>query len=326
MGKYLKCFEQLSQFENYKNSDNFILPNVSWISSTKRAFFKAKPKSTKVGDVVYWNGKKIDTIRPERWRASLGTAIGVVVIPRGLAPDGKMRIVSLYLTNSEGQPSTSAYLHYGGYGTDTELYNYTYAANINSDNSLTSYSSSTGLLPSDIFTGDPAYDDQNAKYKEGASGGRSPSPYITNTTFNTVYNTPNLEHGKNALSDMNGLYNTEVMVNSGSDYIIPKACYNYNDGVSNLQWYLPSLGELGFLMVRLKTINDTIELLNGVKYNHLSTYSPQIRLCSSTEQGDDYGGNGYSMFGLFITNGEISGSFTKYASDSYQVHPFAIVD
>ena len=40
------------------------------------------------------------------------------------------------------------------------------------------------------------------------------------------------------------------------------ACSRYKNG-TDISWYLPTLGELGFLMVRLETINEVIKLLNG---------------------------------------------------------------
>ena len=50
----------------------------------------------------------------------------------------------------------------------------------------------------------------------------------------------------------------------GEEYEAANACWNYKDEVSNLQWYLPAMGELGFMMVRLKEINDTLSMLGGV--------------------------------------------------------------
>lgn len=44
-----------------------------------------------------------------------------------------------------------------------------------------------------------------------------------------------------------------------------------------------------------------------------------VSLTSKERSGD-------SIFGVIITGGYISSNFTKYASDIYQVHPFAIID
>jgi hypothetical protein len=52
--KYLKYFEQASDYEAYKNGSDYILPNVSSIVETESVEFNpyvASPAA--VGDVVY---------------------------------------------------------------------------------------------------------------------------------------------------------------------------------------------------------------------------------------------------------------------------------
>jgi hypothetical protein len=92
-----------------------------------------------------------------------------------------------------------------------------------------------------------------------------PSPYLGEA--------PNPEYSKeisgynNALSDFNGLSNTQTLVGLGAGYVAANAAYKYNDGASNLQWYLPSMGELGYLMPRFNEINNVIKALGGVAVN-----------------------------------------------------------
>lgn len=82
-------------------------------------------------------------------------------------------------------------------------------------------------------------------------------------------NEPNPEYyktieGDNALSDFNGLSNTETLVKLGSGYTAANAAWKYKDGLSNLQWYLPGMGELGYIMPRFRKINNTITALGGL--------------------------------------------------------------
>lgn len=52
---------------------------------------------------------------------------------------------------------------------------------------------------------------------------------------------------------------------------------NKSDGVSSTQWYLPAMGELGFLMPRFNAINATITAMGGV------AVVGNDRFCSSSE-------------------------------------------
>ena len=100
----------------------------------------------------------------------------------------------------------------------------------------------------------------------------SPSPYLTNDTFNPVYGA--ITEGGNALSDFNGLSNTQLLVNEGEQYHAAHACWNYKDPAnSNLQWYLPAMGELGFLMPRFQLINQSIQAVGGTPVENNTFWS-----------------------------------------------------
>ena len=102
--------------------------------------------------------------------------------------------------------------------------------------------------------------DSTAKYSQTSN--LIPSPYLgDDQTFNPEYSKE--ISGNNALSDFNGASNTEVLVGLGTDYTAANACWNYKDGSSNLQWYLPAAGELGFLVARFNAINASITAVGG---------------------------------------------------------------
>ena len=261
--KYLKKFNNASEYEAFKNSDEFLLPNVSFAVEDDIFYYQPYIPPISLCDIAYWDGSGVKTVSKDNWSTSLGTPIGVVVIPSGMLPDGKARMVGLKPVDASGNPSS---LHvgmpWGGYSTDTSLTNYTKVPTTDNAGSTSTGSNDYGYLPSDKFTGATSYVDSEAKYN---STPYVPSPYLYNggeLTFNPEYSKA-LE-GNNALSDFNGLSNTETLVGLGTGYTAANAAWQYSDGVSNTQWYLPAMGELGFLIPRLKEINSALTSVGGV--------------------------------------------------------------
>ena len=189
--------------------------------------------------------------------------MGVVVVPEGFAPDGKVRIIGLKPVDADGNQSDShVKMAWGSEDIDTVLKNYSRVPITDNAGSTSTGSNTLGCLPSDKFTDVTSFVDPKAKYCYTLMGTPFiPSPYLGNK--------PNPEYYKvldsnNVLSDFNGLNNTRILVNLGSNYIATNACWNYKDGISNLQWYLPGMGELGYVMPRFNEINNAITNLKGV--------------------------------------------------------------
>ena len=316
--KYINKFSTNADYQAFTEGGDYVTPNVCFITETMGLVVKPKINNggseepsvvnINVGDVAYYTNGEIKTISKDKWNSSLGTPIGVVVIPSNFLPDGKARIISLKAVNSSGNASTShSSMYWGAYGTDTTLTNYTKVPITNNTGSVSSSSNSYGYLPSDNFTGDTSFVDGSAKYNTTGTN-KIPSPYNGNE-FNTDYSKV-ISGYNNALSDFNGLNNTQVLVGLGSDYVAANAAYNYNDGVSNIQWYLPSMGELGFLVARFKTINNTISMLSGVAV-------PSYAFWSSTEYSSNY------AYSVGTGNGNVASDFKD---GSIYVRPFALLD
>ena len=257
------------------------------------------------GDIVYWNGKA-NTISSDKWSLSLGTPIGVVVIPKGMLPDGMARMIALKLIDANGNPSTShVYMNWGPTG-DTSLTNHTKVP-ITTNNISVDSSQNYGYMPSDKFSALASYSDPKAFYYWDDYDRYIPSPYAGNG-FNIGYN--KVISGNNALSDFNGLSNTRVLLSLGSSYTAANAAYSYKDGTSNMQYYLPAMGELGFIMSRFNEINAAISKVGGVVVDGSHYF------WSSTEYSSS---NAYS---LYTYNGLVS-NYSKY-SRSY-VRPFSLL-
>ena len=308
--KYLKVFENESNYTSYKNSEDYITPNVSMIKATGgfrcKPYIPPPPTLAVAGDVAYWDGSKVKTTPLSSWNTSLGTPVGVVVVPKGFAPDGKPRIVSLLYVDASGNTSTSKVnMKWSNVSVDTELTNFNRVPTTDNNGSTSTGSASWGNLPSDKFTGATSFVDPKAKYYETSR--LIPSPYLGDV--------PNPEYNKeisgynNALSDFNGLSNTETLVGLGTDYVAANAAYKYNDGASNLQWYLPAMGELGYLMSRFNEINSVITALGGVAVASLSFWS-------SSESSSAL------VCCLSPSKGGVSGDYKYF---SYPVRPFSIL-
>ena len=254
MGKYLKLYKNDIDYQNYVKSDDYITPNVSYAEDTDIVYYNYLPP---IPDIVYYDGSALKTIHPSQYKTDLGTAVGVIVIPEGMLPDGKARFIAL-------QNATSSYVTWGGYGTDTSLTNYTRVPTTDNAGSTTTGSNNYGYLPSDDsvnFTGATSYVDPKTKY--GNYTPYIPSPYLADGSLNPAY-CEAISGYNNALSDFNGKSNTDVLVGLGTAYTAANAAKNYTvDGI-DIDWYLPACGELGFLVPRFAAINESIAIAGGV--------------------------------------------------------------
>ena len=241
---------------------NLILVMISRIKGLIASSMQLSTNNTAspamAGDVAYWDGSKVKTTPLSSWSTELGTPVGVVIVPTGFAPDGKARIASLKGVDKNGNQSSMHVEMCWGYNTDISLTSYTKVPITDNAGSTSTGSSGDGRLPSDRFKGKISYVDSKARYY--STSYMIPSPYLGDT--------PNPEYykaitGNNLLSDFNGLSNTQTLVGLGSDFEAANAAWKYKDGTSNLQWYLPAMGELGYLMPRFKVINNTITALGG---------------------------------------------------------------
>ena len=249
--KCLKLFQTNAEYAAYAEGESF-LPNVSYVTESSQVHFKSYVPPISLCDIAYWDGSKVKTVSQDKWNSNLGTPVGVVVIPKGMLPDGKARIIGL-----QNQVEKT----WGRYGTDTSLTNYTKVPTTDNAGSASTGSDSYGYLPSDKFTGETSFVDSTAKYSETSN--LIPSPCLgDDQTFNSEYSKE--ISGNNCLSDFNGLENTRVLQGLGSDYEAAQYCWSYSDGASNLQWYLPAAGELGFLVARFNAINAAITAVGGV--------------------------------------------------------------
>lgn len=298
--KYLKYFKTETERSDYKSSSNFILPNVNYVVESDSIDFNPYvPPPPAAGDIVYYKDGGLKTVKYTNWKSELGTPVGVITIPAGFAPDGKARMVAL-----SGQTAVA----WGGYSIDISgMTNYNRVPTTDNSGSTNTGSDYYGYLPSDKFTGATSYVDSLAKYSRTSN--LIPSPYAGDAPNPEYYKT--ISGYNNALSDFSGKANTELLVGLETDYLAANACWTYSDGISNTKWYLPAMGELGYMMPRFNEINAGLAKVNAVQLGSSYAY------WSSSEYS-------YNDAYAVLTNGGLVASSGK--NDRNYARPWATID
>lgn len=319
--KKLVHFNNKTDFITNNDAGNILDTSIVFIKDSKEIWthgdlYKSVNwsvlKLAVAGDIAYWDGSKIKTVSQENWDSSLGTAVGVVVVPAGFAPDGKARMLSLNWASSSSTSATSASeMQWGDHSTDTSLTNYTHVPTTDNAGSTTTGASLAGYLPSDKFTGTVSYVDPLTRYS-GTSRTMIPSPYLGDEPNPAYY--AEISGYNNALSDFDGKGNTDVLVALGADYVAANAARNYKAaGAEEIEWYLPAEGELGYMMVRFNKIQDALTKVSAPQLDGSKTY------WSSSES---------EMMGLVwcvsMYDGNI-GNFSDFKDNYHYVRPFALI-
>lgn len=113
----------------------------------------------------------------------------------------------------------------------------------------------------------------------------APSPYLNSGQANPLYRSTEFkgEYHRNILSSFDGYERTKTVLEyrgyidyesfdfttltSSNEYAIYYPCFTLvdayrTDGTNPGDWYIPTIGEMGYLFARFKTINDSIKLAN----------------------------------------------------------------
>lgn len=274
---------------------------------------KGVPQVANVGDIAYKaSDGSIKVIAPDAWSSALGTPIGVVVIPSGFAPDnGKARIISLYWGSLSSTSATTATgIYWARASSDmTTLTNYNRIPTTNNADSTATGSNASGYLPSDKFDSATSYVDSTAKYY--GSTPYIPSPYLGDKP-NPAYYAP-ISGYNNAFADFGGKNNTDVLAVPGTVFDAAVAARKYKAaGAEEVEWYLPSMGELGYVMPRIGKIRTALTLAS-INASRLTDYS----YWSSTENTSS------DAYLINTSDGNVF-HYPKYGT-SY-VRPFAQLD
>ena len=202
------------------------------------------------------------------------TAIGVCVIPDGLLPDRKARFMSVKAITEDSEESI---VWSNDYSRTVLSKQYTEVPCVGLNEgeepgvitNQVEHSSDSGYMPSDSengnFTALTNPYDSVTKFACDYYDHHIPSPFMDNGAFNENYSTLFTTGGtaiNNALSDFDGFGNTQILIKD-DDVVAAKQCANFNPRYGEGKWYLPAVGELGFIMPRFKEINSKLSELGS---------------------------------------------------------------
>lgn len=225
-----------------------------------------------VGTYLYNNGTTGTTAN--------SNVVGVCVIPDGLLPDRKARFMSVKaITTASTAGSTSENgIIWSNDDSRTVLpkqYTQVPCVGLNENKGTgvitnqVEHSNDYGYMPSDSengkFTALTNPYDSVTMFAYDDSYHHIPSPFMNNGAFNENYSTLFTTGGtaiNNALSDFDGFRNTQILIKD-ADVVAAKHCAIFNPGYGEGEWYLPAVGELGFIMPRFKVINSKLSALGS---------------------------------------------------------------
>ena len=275
MGTFIHKFESQAAFEAaYNNLETYREPWTSLVEGGSVAYNNPNPPqpvppTVEAGMICYYDGSTLKFCSRSDWNNSLGTPVGVVVVPSNHTNDGTVRIAAITSVNADGSSaSTDVGIGWGPTNTDTGLPNMDKVPTWDNTIGGTVGSAAQSFLPSDnnngYFTGSTDVISGVLKYYH-TSGAFIPSPYLADGSQNPDYINVVEATTANCLSDFDGKGNTAVLVGLGSAYSAANACHLYSTaGISAGNWYLPACGELGYIMPRFMEIQRSLSTVDGV--------------------------------------------------------------
>lgn len=279
----------------------------------RRLLINNKPQLMNVAMYELSTGQLFQTPNPTLFSSKLYEPIGIVVIPtkHDVYGTGECGIVALKepsLTSPDSGGMNYGYIVTKDDSTISGIPTFTNCSRVQKNNN-------TYLSYSDLYNDtDYCYmpsDKETFSYKDSLRDQFSsyyynhtfviPSPYNKDESFNSLeYGIKEIDGVKNCMSDFDGKEHTKIMCNLETyqpnwktdskileycDYThFPYAlcCWRYNTiGTNQGDWYIPSIGELGYIIARLNQIRNVMKVLNYDYSN--SIFEQVINMMSSSQ-------------------------------------------
>lgn len=258
---------------SYTYIDN-ILPSDKQLCVAGDICFYSKVKNTII--VV----SKTD-FQPELYPANEYTPIGVVVVPssHNIYGANKCSIISLNWINSNSETGGAAQSHYwlGNTSSIGKTQGVPLLLDMNSNTGGYNYYIGVGDFPYQGGGKIPTNNTMDIKCGYGShttNGWYVPSPYLNDDSKNPSY-------FMNSFNSNNTTYINGLTDFSGSNILLLQKSYTpfdlcnkyYTDGTIKGGWYIPTIGELGYLMARIDDIENSINIIKsnyGIGYSILN--------------------------------------------------------
>lgn len=258
------------------------------------------------GDIIYHDGgNELKSVFCSGWTDTLGTPVGLIVIPSSMAPDGNARMIALTdieeipravspqaqttdgeqksenLKSSDPQNARTFPFNGGNLNGGLNWYD-VYALNYYDGEKMVYDvygAGNPGAMSTDVsgLTENPVAD---GEYYTSQSNAPVVSPYMKESDeINPYYlqeaweapepgqNSVNTSYNYNALSDLSGLTWTTLLADGGE--VAYAAVQEFaTSGTNAGDWYVPSLGEAGFIQARFSAIANIFhETFSESQYN-----------------------------------------------------------
>ena len=267
MAKFITKFDTVNAYN--EAAPSFDLPHVSLTIDDNIIHYH--PLVAKLYDYLYEDGSfgKKDATK---------TAIGVCVIPGGVLPDGKARFMSLkgMTLTSPNEGGLNTYINWGGYGSD--ILSLTNFQTVVTGDTTAEGTDEYGFMPkNDSYVNTPLIPSPIYYFSAYSSSGAT-------SDFDGKANTEKILAVDNTAST--AWQTAASITNDGSTATVHPAaqcCWRFNPGSTNQgDWYLPSIGELAFIMPNFNDLQTAISDVSEVQLDDNGGY------WSSTEY-DVYG-------------------------------------
>ena len=272
MSTYYHKFNTKEAEDQAAQQNGISSPYISIVDSPKSVNFGYKKGNVALGNFLHIDGT-INSVPKD-------DIIGVCVIASNFLPDGKARFVSLKSIDgsSRGNSEEDKDIYWGTENNANYTGEYYPAYNNNSlvvqndkaydrvpvdtnmDGVLDMFDQSSGQLPigksSNPGSGWIANTKDSGTYYRGNTvTNKIPSPYGSDGKLNPNYMFKGSIMGhRNCFQDIYGERNTETLVKHYQPCIPALYCRRFSPGYKNNKWYLPAVGELGFIPPRFDFI------------------------------------------------------------------------